>query len=259
MAYKSYDISYRRGQSEPFKVSRSKIDFFLECPRCFWLDRVLAIKRPNTPPFQINKAVDELLKNEFDIYRAKGEPHPYMTNIDMQAVPYQHKDLDKWRHNFTGIQTVHKPTNLLVFGAVDDIWINEAGELIVVDYKVTSKNKPITDLDPPGGWHDAYRRQMEVYQWLLRQNGFKVSDTGYFVYANGIADAKRFDEKVVFKVNTFPYTGDSSWVDGVLEQIKQTLEQPTIPKNSPSCTYCSYTAERLQLAWDYMKQKNTDK
>ena len=36
------------------------------------------------------------------------------------------------------------------------------------------------------------KRQMEIYQWLLRKNGFKVSDTGYFVYANGITDARSF-------------------------------------------------------------------
>jgi len=39
-------------------------------------------------------------------------------------------------------------------------------------------------------WQDGYKRQMEIYQWLLRQNGLKVSDTGYFVYCNGKTDRK---------------------------------------------------------------------
>ena len=29
-------------------------------------------------------------------------------------------------------------------------------------------------------WHDGHKRQIEIYQWL-RQNGFTVSDTGYWV------------------------------------------------------------------------------
>ena len=66
------------GQRAAFKVSRSKIELFMQCPRCFWLDVRLKIKRPDGPPFNINKAIDELFKKEFDRYRAAGEKHPIM-------------------------------------------------------------------------------------------------------------------------------------------------------------------------------------
>ena len=33
-------------------------------------------------PFNLNSAVDELLKNEFDGYREKKQPHPYMSEIN---------------------------------------------------------------------------------------------------------------------------------------------------------------------------------
>ncbi len=80
------------GQKTSFKVSRSKIELFMQCPRCFWLDARLKIKRPNGPPFNINKTIDELFKKEFDVYRAKGEPHPMMTDNQIQAIPYTHVD-----------------------------------------------------------------------------------------------------------------------------------------------------------------------
>ena len=32
--------------AEPFKLSRSKIDLFLNCPRCFYYDRRLGVGRP---------------------------------------------------------------------------------------------------------------------------------------------------------------------------------------------------------------------
>ena len=50
---------YNPKDSEPFAVSRSKIDLFVECPRCFYLDRRLGIGRPSGPPFLLNSAVDQ--------------------------------------------------------------------------------------------------------------------------------------------------------------------------------------------------------
>jgi hypothetical protein len=128
MAYSRRSQPYRPGQTEPFKVSRSKIELFMQCPRCFWLDTRLKIKRPSGPPFNINKAIDELFKKEFDVHRKAGTPHPIMIENQLESiVPFQHADLDKWRHNFTGVATVHEPTNLHVFGAIDDVWANDAG------------------------------------------------------------------------------------------------------------------------------------
>src|ERR1700722_15407897 len=102
-------IPYKPGQKTAFKVSRSKIDLFINCPACFWLDRRLKITRPDSPPFQINKAVDELYKKEFDTYRKQAEPHPLMLEYKIDAIPFMHEDLDKWRANFTGVQFLHEP------------------------------------------------------------------------------------------------------------------------------------------------------
>src|SRR5271166_4317108 len=124
--------AYVPGQKTQYKISRSKIELFKQCPRCFWLDGRLKIKRPNGPPFSLNKAVDELLKKEFDSYRKQAKAHPIMIANQIEAIPFAHDDLDKWRENFVGVGALHKPTNLFVFGAIDDVWINEDGELIVV-------------------------------------------------------------------------------------------------------------------------------
>ncbi|HVY67280.1 MAG TPA: hypothetical protein VHA30_00050, partial [Patescibacteria group bacterium] len=48
----------------PFRLSRSKIDLFLNCPRCFYLDRRLGVALPPGFPFALNSAVDHLLKKE---------------------------------------------------------------------------------------------------------------------------------------------------------------------------------------------------
>lgn len=243
---------YSPGQSEPFKVSRSKIELFMQCPRCFWLDVRLKIKRPNGPPFNINKAIDELFKKEFDTYREQSKPHPIMLDNQIKAVPYQHKDLNKWRENFVGVVHVHEPTNLHLFGAVDDIWEDEEGQLIVVDYKATAKDKPVKELGPEGGWQDMYRRQMEIYQWLLKQNGFDVSDTGYFVYATGTWDREVFNNIVEFETYLIPHKGNSDWVEETVKKMKKCMDSEKMPDVGVAamggeCDYCAYSKQRTKL------------
>ena len=167
----------------------------MQCPRCFWLDVRLKITRPSSPPFNINKAIDELFKKEFDSYRAKREPHPLMVEFGVDAIPFDHEKLNDWRENFAGVVAVHEKTNLHIFGAVDDLWTDKKGNVIVVDYKATAKDKEV-NIDSE--WQIAYKRQMEVYQWLLRQNGLTVNDTGYFVYTNGRMDMDGFFNKIEF-------------------------------------------------------------
>ncbi len=250
---------YVPGQTQPFKVSRSKIELFMQCPRCFWLDIRLKIKRPSSPPFNINKAIDELFKKEFDVYRVKAEPHPLMKDNQIKAIPFSHKNLDDWRHNFTGVVHVHEPTNLHVFGAVDDVWVDESGALIVVDYKATAKDKPVKKLGPLGSWHDMYRRQMEVYQWLLKQNGFDVSDTGYFVYATGTQDRPGFNNVVEFETYVFPHVGSSDWVEDTLIRMKKCMdgdmpEVGTAAMGGP-CEHCEYARARTTLTLNALKQR----
>lgn len=223
---------------EAFKLSRTGIDLFVNCPRCFYLEKRLGIKRPPGFPFTLNSAVDTLLKKEFDIHRAAHTKHPLMAKYGIDAVPVDHRQLPEWRRNFTGIRFLHEPTNLLIYGAIDDLWQNPAGEYIVVDYKSTSKGEAITKLDKE--WHEGYKRQMEVYQWLLRQNGFPVSDRGYFVYCNGKTDRKAFDARLEFDITILPYTGKDDWIEPIIEKIHDCLTGETIPSAARDCEYCGY-------------------
>ena len=179
-----------------------------------------------------------------------------MQEFGVAATPFSHDDLDKWRQNFVGVQTVHEKSNLLVTGAVDDVWANEEGELIVVDYKATAKQ---SDVSIDADWQIAYKRQMEVYQWLLRQNGFQVNDTGYFVYANGRLDLEGFYDKVEFRTKIIPYTGDDSWVEKTLVSMKKCLEGDmpevgTAAMGGP-CDFCEYSRSRTELTLKHLDKK----
>jgi RecB family exonuclease len=187
--------------------------------------------------------VDYLLKKEFDVHRAKNQKHPLCEHYGVDAVPFAHPALETWRENFKGITFLHKPTNLIISGAVDDVWVNPEGELIVVDYKATAKDSEV-NLD--AAWQDGYKHQMEIYQWLFRQNGFKVSPTGYFVYCNGKRDREAFDAKLEFDIKLIPYTGSDAWVEGAITKTWECLQGP-LPKATPGCDYCTYRAAAQPL------------
>lgn len=229
---------YDPENSEPHKLSRSKLDLFLNCERCFYLDQRIGVKRPASFPLTLNNAVDYLMKKEYDAYRKNGEVPPIAKENDIDAVPFNDLKMEEWRDALKrGVATLHKKTNIILRGGVDDVWVNKAGELIVVDYKATSKDEEVT-LDDE--WKIQYKRQMEIYQWLLKQNGYKVSDTGYFVYVNAKTDREALGGKLDFDTTIIPYEGNTDWIEKELVNMKKCLDLPNAPKANPDCEFCAY-------------------
>jgi RecB family exonuclease len=186
-----------------------------------------------------------LLKAEFDVHRAAGTPHPLLEAYGLDAVPAPHDEIDAWRENFKGVQFLHEPTNLIITGAIDDLWIDKKSNYIVVDYKATAKKEPVKKLNY--GWQVGYKRQMEIYQWLLRRNGLQVSDTGYFVYCTGNPNAPAFDAKIDFDIHLIPYEGNDAWVEPVIENLHSCLIREEIPDSGANCDYCAfYEARRMK-------------
>jgi len=256
MAWKSK--TFDPTSSEPFTLSRSKIDTFTECRRCSYLDLRFGVKRPSGPSFTLNNAVDELFKKEFDVHRADGSKHPLTEKYGVDAIPFKDDRLEEWRDALRrGIKTHHEKTNLIIRGGIDDVWCSPSGELIIVDYKATSKKEAPTTADD---LYPSYKKQIEVYQWLFRQNGFEVSPTGYFVYANGITDRKAFDAKLEFDINLVSYTGDASWVEPMLDELKATLMSDELPPVGTAfgggpCDFCTYREEAGKVLWKYQAKK----
>ena len=238
--YKRGKTAYSSSSKTPYRISRSKIELFIDCPRCFYLDRRLWVSRPDSPPYTLNNAVDSLLKAEFDLLRKKGQKHELMKKYKINAIPFRHKDLPVWRddvHRYIGASHVDKETNLEICGIVDDLWQNPEKELVIVDYKATSTTRTISLEDK---WKASYKRQLEVYQWIFRKNGFKVNDTGYFVFANAQKDRASFDGRLEFDLSILPHKGNTSWIEPTIIKIKECLEMDKIPKSNPECKYCKY-------------------
>jgi hypothetical protein len=225
-------------------LSRSALEQHIRCPRCFYLQRKRGLKPPSMVPLTLAVATDALLKNEFDAVRATGANHALWEREDLRVCAFQHDDIDLWRNNFKGMRITHS-TGATIYGAVDDIWQSlETGELHIVDYKSTSKQgEPTIE----SGFGDGYKRQMEIYQWLFRQAGFTVSNTGYFLYVNGSKAGGFYDDTggvMRFSTTLIPYNGDDSWVDDAIHAAVNCLGSESMPVSGADCDVCRYFVQR---------------
>ena len=241
---------YIPGQNEMFKISRSKFSNFMDCKRCFYLDRVKGLQEPSMPGWALNTSVDELLKKEFDYYRERKEPHPIFKKYNLNFIPYSHEDMDKWRNSLSGgISYQDENTNLILHGGIDDVWLNlDTKELVVADYKAQSTSREVDKesyLDSQ--YHQGYKMQMDIYVHILRKMGFAVSDTTYFMVCNGEKTPERFDAKMDFTITLVDYEASTNWIEDKITEMKETLESIEIPKRNPYCENCAYLEQGAKL------------
>ena len=242
---------YTPGQNSIFKISRSKFSDFLECHRCFYLDRVKGLQSPSMPGWALNTAVDELLKKEFDFYRVQKKPHPIFKEYKLNFIPFEHEDLDTWRNSLKGgIGFEDKETNLFIHGGIDDLWFDlDREEVVVADYKAQSNTAPIEkDSYLASIYHQSYKIQMDIYVHILRQMGYRVSDTAYFMVCNGEKTPDRFDANMQFVVKLVDYQVDTSWVGPKIKEMKQIMDSSEIPEINPHCENCAYIQQAKKLS-----------
>ena len=144
---KTYGL-YIPGSPTPFKISRTKIDLFFKCRKCFYLDRACGIAQPAGYPFALNAAVDRLLKKEFDLHRARHTSHPLMKAYGVDAVPYDDPRMDESRDSLRrGVTFLHRPTNLIIGGGIDA----QAFHLFGSDEVINKGGQVRLDDSPPSG------------------------------------------------------------------------------------------------------------
>ncbi len=230
------------------KLSRSAIEQYLNCKRCF----VLAYRykvRPFMLPFTLNSGVDQLAKNEFDHYRSKQEPHPMFEEHGIDAIPFNHPDLDDWRNNFKGVRYLDKEKGYEFFGAIDDLWVTPDEKLIISDTKATCKN--VFDWEQTWQQYDypkAYKRQLECYQFLLRKNGFEVLPDAYLVYYNGKKNEPFFNQRMEFDLHLIKIENCSDdWVEPAILEAKECLSGE-MPQPATKCENCNYLRKRWEVA-----------
>lgn len=248
--------AYNPENTNPYELSRGRIEQLMKCEGCFWLRQVKGINPPGMPGFNLNTNTDTLLKRDADKYRGK-EPHPLMVAAGYDNLrPYKHDNLDKWASsmhfgtNENYFNTIHEDTNILFGGGIDDVYENiDTGELHIVDYKSTANlSKDPKPVSLTGKWKAAYKRQADMYVWVLRRKGYQVSDTAFFVYVDG--QHKDIDGMLdqndmsvawmKFNTSVLPYNVNTDWIEPKLTYAKQLLITETSPDHDEECEHWAW-------------------
>jgi len=211
------------------QLSPNSLNLFLECPHCFWLDKVERIKRPPPYPYALNTAVDVLLKKEFDGYREKDEVPPLIFENSIRARLFHNQTLlNKWRSNFEGIRHYDPDLGAILFGAVDDILEFPDGKLAPLDYKSTGSKV--------ANVYDRFQLQMDIYTYLLEKNGYQTPRKGYLAFY--IVDKENgFNNRLPFKKELHEIDTNPDDVTKLFKDAVATLERKAPPPHSPDCKF----------------------
>ena len=159
-----------------YKISPSSINLMLDCPRCFWLEKHKVWSRPSGGFPTLPSGMDRILKQHFDRFMEKGELPPELCDNDHcnNLKLFDNKELLKlWRNNLKGISWANKEGNVL-HGAVDNILV-KGKKLIVLDYK--TRGYALKE-----DTADHYQNQLDIYNFLLRKNGYETEDYGFLLF-----------------------------------------------------------------------------
>ncbi|MEK6830681.1 MAG: PD-(D/E)XK nuclease family protein, partial [Nanoarchaeota archaeon] len=159
------------------KLSPSSINLMLECPRCFWLEKHKVWKRPESIFPSLPGGMDIILKKHFDKFMERGELPPEIREYGIGNGYNLFNDkakLEIWRNNRKGIQYKDKTSGILLMGAIDNL-LTKKGKLVVLDYK--TRGYPLKE-----DTHEHYQAQMDMYNFLLRQNGYDTEDYAYLLF-----------------------------------------------------------------------------
>lgn len=211
------------------KLSSNSLNLYLECPHCFWLDKKMGIKRPPPYPYALNSAVDILLKEEFDTYRAKNLSHPLLEENNIKAKLFSNqKLLNQWRNNLSGIRYFDKETGATIFGAVDDILEFSDGKLAALDYKSTGSKV--------ANVYDRFQLQMDTYTFLLEKNGFSTPRKGYLAFY--IVDKEKgFIDRLPFRKEIYEIETNPEGIYEIFKDAVAVLKQPDPLSHSQDCQF----------------------
>ena len=228
---------YSNNSSRPFKLSRTKIDLFFECRRCFFLDQKFGIKRPHGTPLVLSNRIVDDFKKELNICRVEKNIHSKVRELNKNLIPISHNKLEEWKSSFKGASFLDDSTNLLIFGIIDDIWWDRSTNKnhSVIIKSNSKKNQMNYENIWPGYW-----RQLSLYSYLLSKNLLPMSSTGILVFINTPTSMDQMENRKNFSLNIFEKILDFDWIQPTIKEISKTLNKETPPESSKKCKYCNY-------------------
>ncbi len=174
--------------------------------------------------------MDKVLKEHFDRFMKKGELPPELQELNGTVKLFDDEELLKvWRSNFKGIQWTDKKGNR-IHGAIDNI-LQKGKKLIVLDYK--TRGFPLKE-----DTHVHYQDQMDIYNFLLRKNGYETEDYTYllFYHPHGVEE----NGHVCFNTDLVKIKVEIKNAEKIFKNVVEVLESD-IPAPSDECGFCKWT------------------
>ena len=234
---------YIPGSGEPHPLSRSRIEAFFGCPLDAFLKIRHGVKDPPSFPFTLNLRVDLNLKSQLDCARATSQVPPVSKEVGLNLSLFVHENIKEWQNNWKGIRYLHPETNLEVYDAIDEVAVSSTGELVLMDFKATSTKSGLNLNDL---WRVPIRRQLDIYSWLFRKNGFKVANESLVIFLNA-KDGNFSGNTLEFDAKLIRLQIDTSWVEDKLKEIHAILNSESPPQPTPGCALCQHRQEALEL------------
>jgi len=219
------------------KLSPSRISTFIECERCFWLEVNKGVKRPSGPFPSLPSGMDREIKNHFDYFRENGGKPPEIKDFNKDLELFEDREfLKKARSWRTDPKWKDSETGAVLRGAVDDL-LTENGKIVVLDYK-TRGYPPKQDKGVP----HYYERQVNLYNLILRENGYETTDYGLILYFY----PDRFTENGEFRFSTELRRSkvDVDKARGLVRDAVGALERP-VPEHDEDCPYREWKPKEL--------------
>ncbi|HNZ51832.1 MAG: PD-(D/E)XK nuclease superfamily protein [Candidatus Diapherotrites archaeon ADurb.Bin253] len=214
-----------------YKLSPSKLNLFLECPLCFWLNEK-GVHRPSGPFPSLPGGIDRKLKIYFDKYRKQGKLPPELQGKVEGKLYDNLEKMDTWRNARKGISWTDEEGNTL-FGAIDECLIDK-DNFIVVDFKTYGGSKVEDDKI------NFYQNQLDCYALLFEKNKLKHPGYAYLIFFMPL-EVKE-NGKIDFKIEVKKVKVDSK---RALKNFKEAIKliKSERPKNNSECKFCSWARE----------------
>ena len=233
-------------------LSKSALEKYRTCPRCFWLEKREGLKQPEGIRSGLPMGMDRVIKNHYDAWRAQGELPPEIR----EALPgwklYDGKrmslsDMRNWRKGLA----VDLGEGITLSGALDDLLYHpERKVYAMLDYK--TKAKATNEADT----RKYYGLQAEVYDGNLDKNGYPTEGNAIFVYYYPVDFPDNYPMTVPTAGNTIMGWGvQPIWLTGVdreaprklAREAAAMLEKDAPPAAGQACNVCNYIKERSSL------------
>lgn len=221
----------KQRSAKPMFLSPSSIHLFLECPRCFWLDKIKGIKRPSGPFPSLPNGMDRVLKDHFDKHRGENTAPEELEGKFTGALFADIEKLRIWRNNYRGLRYTDPESGFILMGALDDLFVTKDGKYAPLDFKTRGYPRKEDS-------HSYYQHQMDIYSFLLEKNNLPPANFAILIFYHPVGVNTTHD--VIFDPDPVRVPVDRRRGESIFLDAVRCLQSNEPPEPGRGCKWCEW-------------------